>query len=526
MAEFALCLSGGGYRAAMFHLGVMTYLNEIRSTDGSRLLDHVHTITSISGGALPGLLYVVGEKEGKNRIDTFKTLYRQLQDNNLGEKLVKRFNEESPKGTSLIKVLADVYDDIFFHGELFKDILEFVSWDGFHHFAADATDFELGRPFRFQATPEINDPDRSEVCGLVGNWLHRISRDDAKNIRLADIMAATSCFPLVFEPIVYPDDFKGGVTKGEISGTSFLLMDGGLVDNHGIDPVIHAKEHLSHMDREIETYILSDAVNVNNERNRENESKSTSVSPNCIKRCLLILGFVFLFLGGFFLMRIPLLAGAFLMLGFFCFVLKFLLSKFVDWAFRQIEKIIGFEIKYKDFLWKSNCKSIKRFLLTRVGTVYKMVDIIMMGNLKKNSIRNLTNEAETNDKVVLNTLPLFCKGDKWKKILRKGYMGEKFLAPSRKIQKNTGKANGMSTTLWFTANELKQGLPKVVLACGQYTVCWNLLQQARKIRIAFSENPEQMNEAQKLLVELEPLLQSDWKRFNQNPFYKTQTYIA
>lgn len=84
-------------------------------------------------------------------------------------------------------------------------------------------------------------------------------------------------------------------------------------------------------------------------------------------------------------------------------------------------------------------------------------------------------------------------------------MGEKFLAPSRKIQKNTGKANGMSTTLWFTANELKQGLPKVVLACGQYTVCWNLLQQARKIRIAFSENPEQMNEAQKLLVELEPL---------------------
>lgn len=46
-------------------------------------------------------------------------------------------------------------------------------------------------------------------------------------------------------------------------------MDGGLVDNHGIDPVIHAKEHLSHMDREIETYILSDAVNVNNERNRK-----------------------------------------------------------------------------------------------------------------------------------------------------------------------------------------------------------------------------------------------------------------
>ena len=526
MAEFALCLSGGGYRAAMFHLGVMTYLNEIRSTDGSRLLDHVHTITSISGGALPGLLYVVGEKEGNDRIETFRTLYQQLRDNNLGKVLVKRFNTESAKGNSLIKVLADVYDDIFFHGKLFKDILEFVSWDGLHHFAADATDFDLGKPFRFQATPEINAPDRAERFGVVGNWLHRIPYEDAKNIRLADIMAATSCFPLAFEPIVYPDDFKGGVTNNENSGTSFLLMDGGLIDNHGIDPVIHAKEHLSHMDREIEIYILSDAVNVNNKRDNETNSNSTSISPKCISYSLLILCFVFLFLVVLFWDMKPFASGVFLTLGAFCLILRFILKRLVDWSFKQIEKVIGFKIIYKDFLLKSSFRNIKKFLLARVGTIYKMVDIIMMSNLKKNSIRNLTSEEETNDKVILNTLPLFCMGDKWKKILRKAYMGKKFLAPSRKVQKNTEKANSMSTSLWFTEDEIKQEVPKAVLACGQYTICYNLLQQARKINKKFTDNTTQMNEGQKLLVELESVLQADWIRFNQNPFFKSQTYIA
>lgn len=526
MAEIALCLSGGGYRAAMFHLGVMTYLNEIRGTDGSRLLDHVHTITSISGGALPGLLYVVGEKEGKDRLETFKSLYRSLQDNNLGEILVKRFNKESHKGISLIKVLADVYDDVFFHGTLFKEILEYVSWEGFHHFAADATDFELGKPFRFQATPEINDPDRKTPNGVIGNWHHQISYDNAKKIRLADIMAATSCFPLAFEPIVYPDDFKGEVTTEERSGTSFLLMDGGLIDNHGIDPVIHAKEHLSHIDREMDIYILSDAVNVNNKRDNETDGHSTSISPKCISCSLLVLCFAFMFLGGFFWEIKPFASGAFLTLGALCLILRFILKRLVDWTFKQIEKVIGFKIQYKDFLWRSNFRNIKRFLLARVSTVYKMVDIIMMGNLKKNSIRNLTSEDETNDKVILNTLPLFCMGDKWKKILKKDYMSERFLAPSRKIQKNSAKANSMGTSLWFTENELKQELPKAVLACGQYTICYNLLQQARKLKKKIVDDPNQMNLGQKLLVELEPKLQSDWKRFNHDPFCKVHTYIA
>src|SRR5436309_10442819 len=47
----ALCLSGGGFRAALFHLGALRRLNEVG------LLSKLNTITSVSGGSIAnGLL--------------------------------------------------------------------------------------------------------------------------------------------------------------------------------------------------------------------------------------------------------------------------------------------------------------------------------------------------------------------------------------------------------------------------------------------------------------------------------------
>src|SRR5919199_5980552 len=42
----ALCLSGGGFRAALFHLGALRRLNEVG------LLSQVDTISSVSGGSI------------------------------------------------------------------------------------------------------------------------------------------------------------------------------------------------------------------------------------------------------------------------------------------------------------------------------------------------------------------------------------------------------------------------------------------------------------------------------------------
>src|SRR5438552_1583288 len=42
----ALCLSGGGFRAALFHLGALRRLNELG------ILSRIDTITSVSGGSI------------------------------------------------------------------------------------------------------------------------------------------------------------------------------------------------------------------------------------------------------------------------------------------------------------------------------------------------------------------------------------------------------------------------------------------------------------------------------------------
>ena len=44
--KLALCLSGGGYRAMLFHLGVLWYLND------ARYLQKLDRISSVSGGSL------------------------------------------------------------------------------------------------------------------------------------------------------------------------------------------------------------------------------------------------------------------------------------------------------------------------------------------------------------------------------------------------------------------------------------------------------------------------------------------
>ena len=44
--ELALCLSGGGYRAALFHLGAFWRLAELR------LLRRVERVSSVSGGSI------------------------------------------------------------------------------------------------------------------------------------------------------------------------------------------------------------------------------------------------------------------------------------------------------------------------------------------------------------------------------------------------------------------------------------------------------------------------------------------
>jgi hypothetical protein len=64
----------------------------------------------------------------------------------------------------------------------------------------NATDFRSGIAFRFQRSDNTQ--------ALIGNFYNHIDKADAAKIRLADIVAASSCFPGGFEPLSFPYDFS------------------------------------------------------------------------------------------------------------------------------------------------------------------------------------------------------------------------------------------------------------------------------------------------------------------------------
>ena len=55
--RIGLALSGGGYRAAAFHLGTLKKLNELQ------ILDKVDVLSTISGGSITGAAWCLHEKD-------------------------------------------------------------------------------------------------------------------------------------------------------------------------------------------------------------------------------------------------------------------------------------------------------------------------------------------------------------------------------------------------------------------------------------------------------------------------------
>jgi NTE family protein len=67
-----LALSGGGARAASFHLGVLQALRDTPGRDGRPLSEHIALITSVSGGSVLAAHYAL---HGEAGLDTFDAAY-------------------------------------------------------------------------------------------------------------------------------------------------------------------------------------------------------------------------------------------------------------------------------------------------------------------------------------------------------------------------------------------------------------------------------------------------------------------
>ncbi len=219
------------------------------------MLEHVSFISSTSGGSITNAFYTMRLYMGQPIPEILNDMYAMFQGDQLLEAAVQRLNDpetwrEYPhKHRNLINAFAITYDQDLFGRKTLGEFWDAPDDRHIEEVAINSTELNNGISFRFKI--QRGDP---SVASFGNSYLR--FKDNAfwavKSLRISDIVAASSCFPLGFEPLVFPHDFAAAShTPAELMDAMnirhnnpldlqrvkklpFGLIDGGVVDNQGI----------------------------------------------------------------------------------------------------------------------------------------------------------------------------------------------------------------------------------------------------------------------------------------------------
>ena len=204
--RIGLALSGGGFRAAAFHLGVMRKLQVLG------LLDRLDLLSCVSGGSIAGAFVAANwsKPDKLDRLDTYLRTRSIAVSSVIGGTL-------DPFETRLDKLAAS-YDRDLFHDATLKDLA-----DG-PRLYLNATNLATGNMFFFVTGGGLPSEMGEHELGVV----------PAPDFKVSRAVAASSAFPPVFPPLRLDAQAYPHATSVEY----VTLTDGGVYDNMGVNPVV------------------------------------------------------------------------------------------------------------------------------------------------------------------------------------------------------------------------------------------------------------------------------------------------
>lgn len=219
-----LCLSGGGYRAMLFHVGALARLNE------AGLLRGVEVVSSVSGGSITaGVLAMAWPKLDFDGDGVARGLETEVL------KPLLAFSQVFADGPAVVKGVLAPWSTAgreiakIYARELFGETRLKALGSG-PLFIFCASNLTTGSLFRMS---------RAYVAD------YRIGLDRTTDWRLADAVACSSAFPPILSPIRVPlspktwiDEKLDGSVGPVVTATRAVLTDGGVYDNHGVEPVL------------------------------------------------------------------------------------------------------------------------------------------------------------------------------------------------------------------------------------------------------------------------------------------------
>jgi NTE family protein len=222
-AGIGIAASGGGFRAMLFHVGAFIRLAELG------ILQQARRISSVSGGSVttawlasvwPELVKADFGNVNDVFVDPMLDFARARID--VMDAVIGLL-----PGTSAARQLARSYERHLFHGRSLQDLPDRPQ------FVFCATNLQTGVLWRFSKA-------------YAGDYI--VGRIDRPKLSLAQVVAASSAFPPFLSPLAlnFPDgsfqDWPAPASRPIRAIGDFrkavILTDGGVYDNHGIEPLV------------------------------------------------------------------------------------------------------------------------------------------------------------------------------------------------------------------------------------------------------------------------------------------------
>jgi len=544
--KIALSCSGGGYRAASFHLGSMSYLNKLEF-GGVPLLEHVKLISTVSGGSITGVVYAMMKQQGRSFGEIYNFLLQTLINTDLLQSGFENLNPNAPwpythKRKNLINVFAAQYDASFTNGAL-MDIFDEMTG----HLEAvvfNCTDFEHAVNFRF----------RNPGSSYAGNYYNRITLKQLREVKLADVMAASSCFPGGFEPMCWPDDFvhedspnlKDLAQKRSDAAISPLgIMDGGIYDNQGVDSILRYKEgaEVPYFDLVILSDVASPDMKAFVPFQEKPKTGLRALTINALKSTVVkvdrrvgfwlcvtvVLGVTLPFI---FDMHANWLAGvcwtftgfALLFLGVRYWV-KLKLQLLLFRLFLKIrDNVSPFYLRRLAFfdIEELSVHRAEPLIMDRINSLITLLSSVFLKVVRRLNY----NRLYENDVYQFRRISTLIKGltranwtaatvdQKNPKFFTGNYDAD--IGPA--IQLVVEEAAAFGTTLWFTEQQLLDEVLKKLVATGQVTMCYNMILYIEQLRNSKGDQYNKLDEQVRAKIDgLYAQCTADWAVLRQQP---------
>ncbi|HWS88603.1 MAG TPA: tetratricopeptide repeat-containing protein [Pyrinomonadaceae bacterium] len=263
--KIGLGLSGGGFRASLYHIGVLAKLAELD------VLRQVEVLSCVSGGSIVGAHYylevrkLLEEKtdEEITREDYIELVKRVQRDFLAGVQRNVRTRVAAEPVTNLRMIFSSKYSRTLRAGELFESEIFSRVEDGggkakrflnklritpkgegpdfrpkYHNWRRvakvpililNAATLNTGHSWHFTAS-YMGEPPAGIDSNIDGNdRFRRMYYEEApepyRNVRLGTAVAASACVPGLFDPVALPGLYPDRVVR---------LVDGGTCDNQGV----------------------------------------------------------------------------------------------------------------------------------------------------------------------------------------------------------------------------------------------------------------------------------------------------